>query len=157
MKLGCDEEARQVLQASLADPSIRHAALSLRALREDLETSGDDPASVLQQTPSYHYGLQQYNMALRSLASNLSSPDSNGLKSALLCCQIFISIEQVRKNYTAMGQHIIRGLRIMHEYRARPEFVAPNKLVPAHQDQLPLLDVSSLSCSLHHVNSRILQ
>ena len=141
VKLGCDEEARQVLQASLTDPPIRHALLSLRALREDLETSGDGPASVAQQTPSYHYGLQQYNMALRGLASNLSSPGSNGLKSALLCCQMFISIEQVRKNHAAMAQHIIQGLKIMHEYRARPGFIAPNKLLPAHHDQLPFLDV----------------
>jgi len=141
VKLGCDEEARQVLQASLTDPPIRHAVLSLRALREDLETSGDGPASVAQQTPSYHYGLQQYSMALGGLASNLSSPGSNGLKSALLCCQIFISIEQVQGNYTAMAQHIIQGLRIMHEYRVRPKFIAADKLVPAHHDQLPFLDV----------------
>jgi hypothetical protein len=40
-----------------------------------------------------------------------------------------------------MAQHIIRGLRIMHEYRARPEFVAANKLAPAHHGQLPFLDV----------------
>jgi hypothetical protein len=141
VKLGCDEEARQVLQASLTDPHIRHAVLSLRALREDLETSGDGPTSVAQQTPSYHYGLEQYNMALGGLASNLSSPGSNGLKSALLCCQIFISIEQVRKNYAAMAQHIIHGLRIMQEYRAQPDLVAANKLVLAHHDQLPFLDV----------------
>jgi hypothetical protein len=141
VKLGCDEEARQILQASLTDPPIRHAVLSLRALREDLETSGDGPASVAQQTPNYHYGLRQYCMALGGLASNLSSPGSNGLKSALLCCQIFISIEELRKDYAAMAQHIIRGLRIMHEYRARPYFVAANKLVPAHHGQLPFLDV----------------
>jgi hypothetical protein len=141
VELDCDEEARQVLQASLTDPPIRHAVLSLRVLREDLETSGDGPASVAQQTPSYHYGLQQYSMALGGLASNLSSPSSHGLKSALLCCQVFISIEQLRKNYSAMAQHIIRGLRIMHEYRARPDFAAADKLVPANHDQLPLLDV----------------
>jgi hypothetical protein len=29
----------------------------------------------------------------------------------------------------------------MHEYRARPEIVAANKLVPAHHGQLPFLDV----------------
>lgn len=141
VKLGCDEEARQVLQASLTDPPIRHAVLSLRALREDLETSRDVPASVAQQTPSYDYGLQQYCKALGGLASNLSYPSSNGLKLALLCCQIFISIEQVRGNHAAMAQHIIRGLGIMHEYRARPDFVATNKLVLAHHDQLPFLDV----------------
>jgi hypothetical protein len=141
VKLSCDEEARQVLKASLTDPPIRHAIAALRALRDDLETSGDGPESTAQQTQSYHYGLQQYSMALRSLASNLSSPNSNGLKSALLCCQIFISIEQVRKNYAAVAQHIIQGLKIMHEYRARPYFVAANKLVSAHHGQLPFLDV----------------
>ena len=141
VKLGCDAEARQVLQASLTNPPIRHAVSSLRALREDLETSGDNSASVAQQTPSYHYGLQQYNMALGGLAHNLSSSGSSGLKSALLCCQIFISIEQVRKNYSAMAQHIVRGLKIMHEYRARPAFTAANKLVSAYQDRLPFLDV----------------
>lgn len=136
VNLGCDEEARQVLQASLTDPPIRHALLSLRTLREDVEKFGDG-----QQTSSYHYGLQQYTTALGGLASNLSSPSPNGLKSALLCCQIFMSIEQVRKNFAGMAQHIIRGLNIMHEYRARPSFIAPNKLVPANHDQLPLLDV----------------
>jgi hypothetical protein len=141
VELGCDNEARQILQASLTDPVIRHAVMSLKALREDLETSGDGPASVARQTRSYNYGIQQYSMALGGLASNLSSPGSNVLKSALLCCQIFISIEQVRKNYAAMAQHIIRGLKIMHEYRARPNFIATNRFVPAHPDQLPFLDV----------------
>jgi hypothetical protein len=40
-----------------------------------------------------------------------------------------------------MAQHIIQGLSIMHEYQARPGFVGANKLVPAHHDQLPFLDV----------------
>ncbi len=141
VNLGCDEEARQLLQASLTDPPIRHAVMSLRALREDLETSGDVPASIAQQTRSYDYGVQQYCMALGGLATNLLSPGSSGLKSALLCCEIFISIEQLRGNYAAMAQHMVRGLRIMHEYRARPGFVAANDLVPAQHDQLPLLDV----------------
>ncbi|KAH9214131.1 hypothetical protein DL95DRAFT_425716 [Leptodontidium sp. 2 PMI_412] len=141
VKLDCTEEARQVLQASLTERFIRHAILSLRALREDLETAGDDPVSLSQPTPSFQYGLQQYSMALGGLASNLSSLRSNGLNSALLCCQIFISIEQVQKNYAAMAQHVIRGLSIMHEYRARPSIAAVNKLVPAHHDRLPLLDV----------------
>lgn len=141
VKISCDEEAKEVLQASLTDPPIRHAVSSLRALREHLETTGDVPESAAQQTPGYDYGLQQYCIALGGLASNLSSPSSNGLKSALRCCQIFISIEQVRGNYAALAQHIIQGLSIMREYRARPSFIASNKLVQAHHDQLPLLDV----------------
>jgi hypothetical protein len=40
-----------------------------------------------------------------------------------------------------MGQHIIQGLRIMHEYRARPCLTVTNQLVPAYHEQLPLLDL----------------
>ncbi|KAL3481474.1 hypothetical protein BJX99DRAFT_218417 [Aspergillus californicus] len=141
VNLGCVEEARQVIQASLSNPPIQHAIVSLKALREDLELSGDGAESIAQQTPSFHYGIQQYSKALGGLASNLSSPGPNGLKSALLCCQIFISIEQVQKNYAAMAQHIIRGLRIMHQNGARPSLIAVNNLVPANPDQLPFLDV----------------
>ncbi|PTB35219.1 hypothetical protein M441DRAFT_74442 [Trichoderma asperellum CBS 433.97] len=139
--LGCDEEARQILQASLTDARIRHAVSSLRALREGIETSGDLTSSVAHNTPSYDYGLRQYCMALGGLASILSSPSPSGVNSALLCCQMFISIEQARGNYAAMAEHIIGGLGIMREYRARPDFVADNKLVPALHCQLPLLDV----------------
>ncbi|PVH87701.1 hypothetical protein DL98DRAFT_252665 [Cadophora sp. DSE1049] len=140
INMGCYEEARQVLQASLTDSSVRYAVSSLRALREDLETSGDGPTSIAQPSPGFSYGLQQYNMALGGLLINMSSPSSNILKSALLCCRIFISIEQVQKNHSAMAQHVIRGLRIMHEYRARP-YLIDGQLVPAHNGQLPFLDV----------------
>ncbi|KAF4963450.1 hypothetical protein FSARC_8547 [Fusarium sarcochroum] len=139
--LGCEQEASQVLQASSTDATLRHALLSLRALREDFESTGVTPKFFAKQTPSYNYGLQQYSMALSGLASNLSTPSPEGLKSVLLCCQVLISVEQVRGNFAAMGLHIIRGLSIMREYRARPHLTTANKLVPAPYSQLPLLDV----------------
>jgi hypothetical protein len=148
--MSCDEEAKQILHASLTNPSIRYAVSSLKALREDLETSGAVLASALQQNQSYYYGLQQYGMALGSLASKLTCSGSDELKSALLCCQIFISIEQLRGNYDTMAQHITQGLRIMHDYRARPILVTAHKLVPAYHDQLPLVDVFVVKLSVAH-------
>lgn len=67
-----------------------------------------------------------------------------GLRSsnaALLCCRVLISIEQARKNYTAMAQHIIQGLNIMRECRARPYLAAINRLMPADRDCVPFLDI----------------
>ncbi|VUC23526.1 unnamed protein product [Clonostachys rosea] len=140
--LDCNEEAKQVLQASLTDIPIRHAVMSLKALREELESSGDkSPSSIGRRTPSCDYGLQQYSVALSGLASKLSSSSASELKTALLCCQVFISIEQVRGNFAAMALHIVRGLGIMREYRARPSFTITNELLPAHRSQLPFLDV----------------
>ncbi|KAI1063053.1 hypothetical protein LB507_005598 [Fusarium sp. FIESC RH6] len=129
----CTEEAEQVLFASRTDPSIRHALLCLRSLREDLET-GDNTEQ------NYNYGLEQYSKALSGLASNLSSPSPETLRSALLCCQVLISVEQVRGNFSAMGMHIVRGLDIMREHRARP-YLVQDSLMPAKHDDLPPLDI----------------
>ncbi|KAL0935767.1 uncharacterized protein CTRU02_210358 [Colletotrichum truncatum] len=146
VKLGCNEEARQILQASLTDAPIRHAVSSLKTLREHLEASTNIVSPVVRRTPnhSYDYGLQQYCVALGGLASRLSSLGSGGLRSALLCCQTFISIEQVRGNFAAMAQHMVQGLSIMRDYRLRPRFAASDaavKFEPAHYRQMPLIDI----------------
>ncbi|KAL3299760.1 Zn2/Cys6 DNA-binding protein [Colletotrichum asianum] len=141
--LACDQEARQILQASLTDPSVRLAVSSLKALRKHLETCGDFAFSSLGQKSGrdYDYGVQQYCMALGGLASKLSSPGSAEIRSALLCCQIFLSIEQVRGNYSAVAQHLVKGLGIMHEYGARPSLIGADRLIPASHGKIPLLDV----------------
>ncbi|KAG9503589.1 hypothetical protein J7337_003540 [Fusarium musae] len=142
VELSCYEEAEQVLQASLTNDSIRHALLSLRALRGNLEArnEGDTSETDAQQRLSYNFGLQQYSKALTSLAFNLAYPSPESLKSALLCCQVLISVEQVRGNFSAMGLHVIRGLDILREYRARP-YLTTNGLIPARHTGLPALDV----------------
>ncbi|CVK94467.1 uncharacterized protein FMAN_03558 [Fusarium mangiferae] len=142
VELSCNEEAEQVLQASLTNDSIRHALLSLRALRGNLESKKERETSETgeQQRLSYNYGLQQYSKALTSLASNLAYPSPDSLKSALLCCQVLISVEQVRGNFSAMGLHIIRGLNILREYRARP-YLTTDGLMSARHSGLPSLDV----------------
>ncbi|KAL1893486.1 hypothetical protein Sste5346_006314 [Sporothrix stenoceras] len=149
--LDCDDEARQILQASQTDPAVRHAVSSLRALRADLEAAASPSegqmslthlshaaasyAAATGTTPSRDYGLQQYCIALSGLASSLSTigvalpgTPPPTIRSALLCCQVFISIEQVRGNFAAMALHIAQGLRILSEYRS-------------HDKGLPALDV----------------
>ncbi|KAF5576221.1 transcriptional regulatory moc3 [Fusarium pseudocircinatum] len=142
VELSCNEEAEKVLKASLTNDSIRHALLSLRALRGNLESKkeGDTFETDEQQRLSYNFGLQQYSKALTSLASNLVYPSPDSLKSALLCCQVLISVEQVRGNFSAMGLHVIRGLDILREYRARP-YLTTNGLMPARHTGLPSLDI----------------
>lgn len=141
VKLGCGDEARQLLEASMTDPVIRHAITSLRTLRDDLDNSGTGLTATTESIPGYGRGLEQYTKALGGLSSDISSPDVEKIKSALLCCQIFISIEQLLGNYDAMAQHIIQGLGILHESRARPSITAEDTLLPAHPGQLPYLDV----------------
>ncbi|XWW97038.1 hypothetical protein V2A60_005018 [Cordyceps javanica] len=140
VKLGCGEEAKKLLEAGLTDTAIQHAILSLRAFREAVDEGGDGRTSVTPHAPNYSRGLKHYNMALGGLMSEMTLQSPEKLRSALSCCQIFISIEQLLGNYDAMAQHIIRGLMIMYEYRARPA-INCNVLAPAYQDRLPMLDI----------------
>ena len=71
INMECHEEASQVLEASLTDPSIQHAVSLLKALRQDLEISGDGSESIIRPSPAFSYGLQQYNMALGGLVFNI--------------------------------------------------------------------------------------
>jgi hypothetical protein len=139
--LGCEEEARDILLASTSSLHIRHAVSSLRALRQNFDSFGHAQATEAQQTQTYVYGLREYCDAMAGLSGRLSYPGLHEVRSALLCCQIFISIEQIRGNWAAVIQHVIRGLGIMREYRARPELVAGTQLVSALDPQLPLVDV----------------
>ena len=135
-----EAEARQVLQASLGDAAVRHAVLSLGSLRETLETSGSISFTI-ETTPKFYYGVQQYSVALGSLANNLSNPSYSTVRSALLCCQLFISIELVRNDHAAAMQHFTRGLKIMHEFRARAGFDDKGTFIQRGSAQTPFLDV----------------
>jgi hypothetical protein len=142
--LDCDEDARRILEASLTDPAIRHAIASLISLRANLATTVGPAATIAQQYAgsSHDVGTQDYCTALKSVATNLSSQGPHAIKSALLCCQIFISIEQTRQNFAVMAQHMVQGLSIMREYRVRPSLDATGTtLLPSYHDHLSLLDV----------------
>ncbi|CEJ82076.1 Putative C6 zinc finger domain protein [[Torrubiella] hemipterigena] len=146
VSLNCAEEAQQILQTSLTDPNVRQAVASLRKLRQSIETSQDVTAGDAP-SPGYDVGIRLYCTALGGLASKLSSSgiEQSEIKSALLCCEMFISIEQSRGNFSAMAQHIMGGLRIMHEQRARPGFgdqvAGEQSFIPAQWPVLPLLDI----------------
>lgn len=71
VEVDCVNEARQILQASRTDSVLRYAVESLRVLRKDIETCGDDPNQGAQQSIEYKYGLQQYGKALGGMMSNL--------------------------------------------------------------------------------------
>lgn len=134
-------EAKQVLEASLTDQSVQHAVSALKSLRQDFERSREVAVNTPGPSASYEYGLEQYCLALEALTSSDTPPSSQGLTSTLLCCQIFICIEQVQQNYATMGQHLTQGLNIMRQFRARPSLNVDLELMPAHDSPLPHLDV----------------
>ena len=111
--LDCSEEANSILLACLSCPPVWLAILSLKALRENFEMCDEPFSATVQRTQRYSHGVQQYNKALAGLMSIMSASNPRALISALLCCLIFISIEQVQGHYSEMIKHVIQGLSIM--------------------------------------------
>lgn len=141
VRLDCDEEAKRLLKSSLVSEPVRHAIETLRVLRGNLDSTTDGRTAMDRHSPGYDYGLQQYNMAIRGLGRLMGGSGPGGPTSALLCCQVFMSIDQVLGNYDTMFQHFTQGLGIMRECRARSMVIDGNRIIPASYPRLPLLDV----------------
>ncbi|RDW56594.1 hypothetical protein BP5796_13059 [Coleophoma crateriformis] len=135
-----EKEAREILRARMTEPAIRHAVVSLESLRQEYEQN-DSLLRGERCTPTYFRGIQEYNKAIAKLAQRLSVPSPETLRAALLCCQIFISIEVMQSNYEITVQHLIRGLRIMYDYRTRPSVGSDGKFLPAGLPDMPNIDL----------------
>ena len=156
---GYEAEAKAVLRASVSELAVRHAIISLCALRECIQTHGNTYNIRAESTASFRQGLQHYNKAVTSLVGKLSYVDRSSVESALLCCQLFISIEVLQKNFASAVQHFIHGMKIMNDYHIRPTLNEAGHLVlPQHQG-LPQIDsfvikLFSMSCSQEQRDSK---
>jgi hypothetical protein len=136
-------EAKAALQASISEPAVRYAIMSLRTLLHSRRREGSE-------CKEFYHGLEQYNKAIASLVNKLSEADCGAVRLTLLCCQIFISIETLQRHHTTAVQHFIRGLSIMHNYNVRPAFDSMGNLVPSKYSDLPLVDVFAIKLLMHH-------
>ncbi|RDW74905.1 hypothetical protein BP6252_06047 [Coleophoma cylindrospora] len=80
-----ESEARATLGA-VSEPEIHHALVSLNCFREIFDQFGESGFLTSQLGPRALHGLQEYNMAVTSLASRLSDASPKSVKLALLCC-----------------------------------------------------------------------
>ena len=138
-------EARAILE-NLSDPAIRHALNSLSALHDGPEETRYpaiiDGRNALTQTER---SLDAYNAAVSSLASRLRrEPSRASARAALVCCQMFISIEVMIGDYRTALQHLLQGLRIMYQYQHRPGVSDRGHIVPCHTLDFPHLDAFAI-------------
>ncbi|KAF5005213.1 hypothetical protein FDECE_8334 [Fusarium decemcellulare] len=128
-------EARATLDLADSESAIRHALTCLDALRAHYEEHGDPTRSYHVSAHSgFQFGLQEYTHAVRALSGRMSVCGGLGhernlhalLKAALLCSQLFISIEIALNDIHDATQHFICGLQLMHRYGTRP-FVVENE------------------------------
>ena len=102
---------RLVLPAAHSDESVKHALVALgTAHRLFMSRTADPQLEALI--------LQQYNLAIRHLASRLDGAVSNDLQLTLICCLVFFCLESVRGNYIESMQHLRAGSRLLSTHLA---------------------------------------
>lgn len=149
-----EAEARATLCA-ISDPAVHHALTSLNALRGAFdEQCGHHlpPPKLLchPNTPGIQYGIHEYVLAIRSLSTKIldSNYNASSVKSTLLCCQMFVSIELALDDFSSAAQHFIRGIRIMHEYRTRQYLSKDGIIIAAQFVNMPAVDVFTIKLFL---------
>lgn len=104
---------RLVLQASHAEPSIRHAVIALGSLHELIRHNEWKVGRAYDS-----FALQQSNKAIGHLNQNIGSTEQPSTEMLLMSCAIFICIESLQGNYESALRHIEGGVRIFRHWQA---------------------------------------
>lgn len=120
---------------------MRHALTALQSLYKTLEDHGHEFPHGRLAVPTVYHGLQEYNNAIINLADKLAVMDRRSCEVALVCCRLFISIGTITRDYTAVAEHYIRGMRIMHEAATRPYLDARGNVIPTQNGEFPKIDI----------------
>ncbi|MCJ1393620.1 hypothetical protein MMC18_006495 [Xylographa bjoerkii] len=113
------EWSRMILQASIAERSLRHAVLAFASLHEKFFKAGP----LVQIVEPDGFVLQNYNRAIGELSTNLKAPDQS-TNLTLMVCLMFIGNELLQGNNSSAFVHLDCGLKIIRSKttREKPRF-----------------------------------
>jgi hypothetical protein len=107
---------RDVLQASVAHPALRHAIVALGALHEaykdDLRSGTTTTRSTTTQDDINYFALSQYTKALSHLSRSLSR-DRQQKQAVLMSCVVFTCFDNMTGDIASAITHLWSGLRIL--------------------------------------------
>ncbi|KAH8893092.1 hypothetical protein GQ53DRAFT_122989 [Thozetella sp. PMI_491] len=105
------------------DEAVRHALIALGATYHffKLTKEGSRSVSSSRYQSAYQGQIQKfevfiirnYNLAISKLRSCIASPQSGAVISALVCCIVFVCLENLRFNLGAAITHLKNGAQIM--------------------------------------------
>jgi hypothetical protein len=110
-----------VSQASMQEPAIRHAVLSISSVYELVD---DTPGEEMLLTPKGRYAMVQYNHALQQLAKGQDE------SVVLFSCILFICLEILRDNKMGALTHVAHGVRVFNNCHERKSAWAADYLRP---------------------------
>ncbi|KAB8297250.1 hypothetical protein EYC80_002617 [Monilinia laxa] len=108
-----------ILQASVAEPSLRHAIVGLGTLHENFSDRRLDLATKCDAARSgFGFATDQYSKAISHLRRSLAAGRQKPLTS-LMSCILFVCFDSLRGHFSSAIMHLQSGLRILHNSRLR--------------------------------------
>lgn len=108
---------RLVFQLLPLDASIRHAAIALASIHQNVERIGS-PSMLLDA-----FGLQQYDIAIRRHMADIANSEctTGDLVSYMVACILFISIEVIQFHYYSASSLIKQAVRLLQRMLGRAD------------------------------------
>lgn len=105
-----------VLQASVSDSAVLHAALALSDMHKTgiVKVDGDTGKSSAR-----GFILQHYGQAIRQLQPHLTTkcPNPSSFRIALITCVLFICLDYLRGHFATARIHLRNGLKVLKEMK----------------------------------------
>lgn len=114
-----------ILRASISEPAVYHAVVSLSAVHQDSEKYGMPLPGQDLQNDWHRFALEQCGRSFSLLSQRHSSQDPRFREIMLLCCLLFVITQLLRGRYDEAFQHLLSGLKVLNEARAAGRFEGP--------------------------------
>jgi hypothetical protein len=105
-----------LLQASHAEPALRHAVIAISSLHEDFAGRSLGPSAG--RDDKFPFALNQYTKAIGHLRRSLAAGKQAPL-TALMSCILFVCFDSFRGYYQTAMVHLQSGMRILRDLRAQ--------------------------------------
>ncbi|KAK8142731.1 hypothetical protein G3M48_008334 [Beauveria asiatica] len=107
------------LPLSHSTPAINHALCALGAAHRYFVSDPGDPGHAQLRTAYCTESMQRYNDAIAALNPLLSSENAAHFDIVLICCVIFITIENLNGRSAEAARHLRAGCNIAKRFRSR--------------------------------------
>ncbi|KFY78131.1 hypothetical protein V498_09185 [Pseudogymnoascus sp. VKM F-4517 (FW-2822)] len=107
-----------ILQASAAEPSLRHAVIAIAALHEEFSNKRLGGVSPDHENAESLFAINQYMKAVSHLRRSLSAGKQAPL-TALMSCLLFICFDYLRGHFDSAMMHLQSGLDILPDLSSR--------------------------------------
>jgi hypothetical protein len=108
-----------ILQASAAEPALRHAVIAIGSLHEEFTNKRLDSSPGFEDSGS-GFAISQYTKAISHLRRSLSAGKQAPL-TALMSCILFVCFDSLRGYFDSAMVHLQSGLKILGDMRTKSQ------------------------------------